>query len=68
MTAEVDLINIKEKIKLNFLDRFRRIRNEINYQGFRTSISQTQEIVDFWNMCGKEILLLLKKDIRKIEN
>jgi len=55
--------DIKEKIKLNSLERFKKIRNDINYRGFRATISQAEEILDFWNKCGEEILRILKKEI-----
>lgn len=48
-------MDINDKIKLNFLDRFRKIRNDANYRGMRVSVAQTKEILDFWNACGKEI-------------
>lgn len=53
--------DIKDKVKLNHLARFKKIRNDINYRGFRASVAQAQEILDFWNTCGKEILSMLKK-------
>ncbi len=56
-------LNIKEKIKLNYLDRFKKIRHDINYKGFRATISQAEEILEFWNKCGEEIIKLLKKEI-----
>ena len=56
-------LDIKDKIKLNSLDRLKKIRHDINYRGFRSSIKQTQEIVEFWNKCGVEIINLIKKEI-----
>ena len=56
-------LDIKEKIKLNSLDRFKKTRHDINYRGFRATIVQGQEILDFWNSCGEEILRLLKKEL-----
>jgi len=56
--------DIKNKVKLNSLDRFKKTRHDINYRGFRTSISQTEEILDFWNKCGEEILNILRKELR----
>ena len=56
--------DIKEKIKLNSLERFKRTTHDINYRGFRASISQTEEILDFWDKCGEEILSILKKEIK----
>ena len=55
--------DIKDKVKLNFLDRFKRTRHDINYRGFRATISQTEEILDFWNKCGEEIIKILNKEI-----
>ena len=58
-------IDIKEKTKLNFLDRFRKIRNDANYRGMRVSVTQAQEIIDFWNECGKEIAKVLLQEVHK---
>ena len=55
--------DIKNKTKLNSLDRFKKTRHDINYRGFRASISQAEEILDFWNKCGEEILKILRKEI-----
>lgn len=60
-------LNIKEKLKLNSLDRFKKIRHDINYRGFRTTISQAQEILDFWDKCGEEIISILEVEMG-IEN
>lgn len=56
-------LNVKEKIKLNSLDRFKKIRHDINYKGFRATVLQAEEILDFWDKCGEEILRILKKEI-----
>jgi len=58
--------DIKEKMKLNYLDRFKKIRHDANYRGFRVLVSQTQEIIDFWNKCGKEILKGLSKEAEEL--
>ena len=55
--------NIKDKVKLNSLDRLKKIRHDINYRGFRATISQAKEILDFWDSYGIEILNILKKEI-----
>jgi len=55
--------DIKEKLKLNFLDGFKKIRHDINYRGFRATTNQAEEIVEFWNKCGEEIIKILKKEI-----
>lgn len=54
---------IKDKVKLNSLDWFKRTRHDVNYRGFRTSIYQTKEILDFWDKCGEEILIILRKEL-----
>jgi len=58
-------INLKDKVKLNFLGRFKKIRNDANYNGFQVSIDQTKEIIEFWDKCGKEALEILRKEINK---
>jgi hypothetical protein len=49
-------IDIKEKVKLNYLPRFKRIRNDANYRGFRVSVSQAKEIIEFWDKCSADII------------
>lgn len=56
--------DIKDKVKLNSLGRLKKIRHDINYRGFRASIQQAEEILEFWDKCCIEILNLLKKEIR----
>lgn len=54
---------IKEKIKLNHLERYKRIRHDANYQGFKIFESQAKEIIEFWRLCGKDIVNLIEKDM-----
>ncbi|HLC54101.1 MAG TPA: hypothetical protein VJK07_00555 [Candidatus Nanoarchaeia archaeon] len=56
-------LDIQNKIKLNFLDRFKQIRHDANYRGFIVSPSQAQEIIDFWNTCAREIIHILVKKL-----
>ena len=49
-------MEIKDKIKLNFLERFKKIRHDANYQGFRVSVSQAKEIIELWDLCSKDII------------
>lgn len=49
-------MNIKEKVLLNHLTRFKRIRNDANYRGFRISVAQAKDVIDFWNRCAGDIL------------
>ncbi len=55
-------IDIKEKLKLNSLERFKKIRHDANYRGMQVTLSQANEMLEFWDKCGKEILALLKKE------
>ncbi len=55
--------DIKDKVKLNSLDRFKKTRHDVNYRGFRATIPQAEEILDFWNKCGEKILKILRKEI-----
>ena len=60
----IEEFNIKNKLKLNSLDRFKKIRHDLNYRGFRATISQAEEILDFWDKCGEEIINILKREIK----
>ena len=53
-------MKIKESVKLHKLDRFRKTKNSANYQGYKVSLEQAKEIMDFWSSCIEEM-------IRKIE-
>ena len=57
-------IEIDDKVQLNFLERFKKIRNDANYRGFRVTLNQAEEIIRFWNKIGKNAILMLKKDIK----
>lgn len=57
-------MEIKNKIKLNFLERFKKIRHDANYKGFRVSISQAKEIIEFWDECSKDIIKNITKQYR----
>ena len=48
--------NIKEKLLLNHLSRFKRIRNDANYRGFKVNTMQAKEIIDFWDKCSNGIV------------
>ena len=68
LTHEVSIdilkaFDIKNKFRLNSLDRIMKIRHDINYRGFRSSIEQAREILEFWNDCCVEIVGNLKREI-----
>ena len=50
--------------KLQKLDRFREIRNEANYSGYKVPLEVTKEILAFWDDCGNELLVRMKKDLK----
>ncbi|MBS3128448.1 hypothetical protein J4410_04855 [Candidatus Woesearchaeota archaeon] len=56
-------MDITEKTKLHHLIRFKNIRNDANYRGFKVTTNQAQEILDFWNTCGQEIKSIIQKNI-----
>lgn len=58
-------IDIKEKVKLNFIERFKKIRHDANYKGFRVSIEQAKEIIEFWDKCGIELISILSSELEK---
>jgi len=55
--------DIKEKLQLQKLDRFRRIRNDANYRGHKVSVEQAKEIIEFWNKCGQDLIKSIDKRI-----
>ena len=57
-------LNIKENVKLNYLSRYKQIRNDANYKGFRVTNSQANEILDFWEACSKDIIEIIKLKIK----
>ena len=57
-------MDIKEKLLLNHLDRLKRIRHDANYRGFKVNLAQAQEILEFWDKCSEEIILLIMGKFR----
>ena len=57
-------MNIKEKTRLNHLNRFKSIRNDTNYRGFKVTVAQAKEIVEFWDACSQEIISILLKELQ----
>lgn len=56
-------IPINERFRLNHLGRFKKIRHDANYMGFRVTASQAKELLEFWSTCGKDIIAVLKKEL-----
>src|SRR3989344_2787766 len=52
-------LSIKDSVKLNYLCRFKQIRHDANYKGFRVTMSQAREILDFWDSCSKDIIKII---------
>lgn len=57
-------IDIKNKVALNHLMRFKRIRNDANYRGNKVALSQAKEIIEFWEKCSLEIIDLLLNELK----
>lgn len=58
-------LGIKNAVKLNFLSRFKQIRHDANYKGFRVSSSQAKEIIEFWDSCSSDIIRLINSKINR---
>ncbi len=56
-------MDITEKVRLNHLGRFKKIRNDANYRGFKVSMAQAQEILEFWDVCSADIIAQLQKEL-----
>lgn len=48
--------DVKEKAKLQKLDRFRRIRNDANYRGQKITATGTKEILEVWDLCSADLI------------
>lgn len=59
-------MDIKEKVRLNHLGRFKAIRNDANYRGFKVTVAQAKEILGFWDACAEEIISSLVKELQKV--
>lgn len=57
------LLDIKNKLQLNKLDRFRRIRNDSNYRGFKVTVENANEILQFWESCSADILKIINSRV-----
>ena len=57
-------MDIREKIRLNHLSRFKSIRNDADYRGFKVTSAQAKEILDFWDKCAKDITHILTKSLK----
>lgn len=58
-------MNIKESVKLNRLDNFRKIRNSASYRGYKVTVGQAKEIMDFWVSCTEELMNSIEASIMK---
>ncbi len=56
-------MELTEKTKLQHLSRFKSIRNDANYRGFRVTTMQAKEILEFWDICAEEIIAMLQKQL-----
>lgn len=57
-------MDLKEKTRLNHLSRFKSIRNDANYRGFKVKVTQAKEIMEFWDACSQEIISILLKGLQ----
>lgn len=58
-------LEIKDKLKLNHLPRFKQIRHDANYKGFKVTMAQSKEILEFWDSCSKDIIFIIKSKMNK---
>ena len=60
---DLNFLTSEQKVKLNSLDRFKSIRHGANYKGFKISVEQAREIIEFWKFVAKDILKYLKQEL-----
>lgn len=58
-------LDIPHKVKLNFLDRYKKIRHDSNYRGILASVDQAKEIVGFWKTCSEEIIDKIEEKLKE---
>lgn len=56
-------LDIEEKTRFNYLNRFENIRHDASYRGKAVSIEQAREIIEFWNLCSYDIIKEIEKRI-----
>lgn len=56
-------MEIKEKMQLNNLFLFKKIRHDVNYRGFKVDIMKAKNILEFWDKCSGEIINQIKQKI-----
>lgn len=54
---------VKESAQLQNLERFRETRRAASYNGYIINVEQAKAIIEFWRICGKEMLENLKKEV-----
>lgn len=54
---------VSRKVALESLPRFKRIRNDSEYTGYKVTVAQAEEIISFWKKEGKELLNWMKSRI-----
>lgn len=57
-------MEIKEKIQLNNLSLFKKIRHDVNYRGFKVDVEKARNILEFWGKCSDEIIKIIKEKIK----
>ncbi len=61
---EVSIEAIQEEkvdfLAFNNLDRFRRLRNDANYKGYKATVADAQDISNVWKNCGNKLINLLR--------
>ena len=61
--ASLEILKEDNPIQFQHLDRFRIIRNDANYRGYKIRLEETQAILSFWDSYGKPLLKKIKEKI-----
>lgn len=56
--------DIPNKLKLHKLDRFRQIRNDANYRGYKIPLDDAEEILGVWDSCGEDLIHNILKSVQ----
>lgn len=59
----IELLMEENSVEFKQLDRYRIMRNDLTYRGFKITVDHAQEIRAFWKEHGSNLLAKLKKEV-----
>jgi hypothetical protein len=60
--ASMEILIEENPVEFKHIDRFREIRNNANYRGYKVRLDEAKDILSFWNEHAAKLLEELKKE------